>query len=168
MRLQNAAFYDVVLSPMPVETQLTQYVDAPPARVYQAFVTATAVASWMVPDDMTSQIHEFDAREGGSFRISLTYDAPNAAGKTAANTDTYHGHFVKLVPDKQVVQVMEFESSDPTMQGEMTATFTLVGKDQGTEVHALHENLPPGIPPEANELGWRLSLEKLARFVEER
>ena len=27
---------------------------------------------------------EFDAREGGSFRISLTYDAPNAKGKSAA------------------------------------------------------------------------------------
>ena len=30
---------------------------------------------------MTSQVHEFDAREGGSFRISLSYDAPGNVGK---------------------------------------------------------------------------------------
>jgi hypothetical protein len=42
-------------------------------------------------------------REGGSFRISLTYDAPTGTGKTSAQTDTFHGRFVKLVPDEQVV-----------------------------------------------------------------
>ena len=48
---------------------------------------------------MTSHVHEFEAREGGSFRISLTYDAPTGTGKSAAHTDTYHGRFVKLAPD---------------------------------------------------------------------
>jgi len=52
----------------------------------------------MVPSGMTSQVHEFEAREGGSFRISLTHDAATGTGKTTAHTDTYHGHFVKLVP----------------------------------------------------------------------
>ena len=48
---------------------------------------------------MTSHVHVFDAREGGLFRISLTYDQPTATGKTSAHTDTYGGRFVKLVPD---------------------------------------------------------------------
>ncbi|MGH3765005.1 MAG: hypothetical protein ACRDS0_29735 [Pseudonocardiaceae bacterium] len=30
----------------------------------------------------------------------------------------------------------------------------------------LHENLPSGVPPADNELGWRMSLDKLARLVE--
>jgi len=47
----------------------------------------------MVPTGMTSQVHAFDPREGGSFRISLTYDEPTATGKTTAQTDTYHGRF---------------------------------------------------------------------------
>jgi hypothetical protein len=72
------------------------------------------VTKWRVPTGMTSLIHEFDAREGGSFRISLTYEAPNRIGKTAAQTDTYHGHFARLVPDEQVVEVLEFESLKPT------------------------------------------------------
>jgi hypothetical protein len=48
---------------------------------------------------MKCLVHEFQAREGGKFRISLTYDSPARAGKTAANTDTYHGRFVTLTPD---------------------------------------------------------------------
>ena len=79
----------------------------------------------MVPKGMTSQVHEFDAREGGSFRISLTYDTPTGTGKTSAHTDTYHGRFVKLVPDEQVVEVMEFETADPALRGEMTITISL-------------------------------------------
>ena len=40
---------------------------------------------------MTCRVHEFDPREGGSIRISLTYDEPTGTGKTTARTDTYHG-----------------------------------------------------------------------------
>ncbi len=102
----------------------------------------------------------------GAFRISLTYDTPTGTSKTTAHTDTYHGRFVKLVPHEQVVEVMEFETSDDAMRGEMTATFVLTEADGGTNVLAIHENLPPGLSPSDNELGWRMSLEKLAKLVE--
>src|SRR5262245_65843908 len=85
-------------------TRIRRHVKAPRARVYRALVDADAVARWKVPDGMTIQVHAFDGREGGTFRISLTYDAPSAAG-TTAHTDTYHGRFVKLVPNEQVVAV---------------------------------------------------------------
>jgi hypothetical protein len=56
----------------------------------------------MVPTGMTSHVQAFDARDGGSFRISLTYDAPTGTGKTTAHADTFHGCFVKLVTNEQV------------------------------------------------------------------
>src|SRR5690349_9185643 len=105
-------------------TRVRRHIDAPRARVYDALVDARAVAEWMVPDGMTSEVHAFDGREGGAFRISLTYDAPTGVGKTTAHTDTYHGRFVQLVPHERVVQVVEFETADPSMRGEMTITFT--------------------------------------------
>ena len=77
-------------------TRISRRIDAPRAVVYRALLDARAVATWMVPTGMTSQVHAFDAREGGSFRISLTYEAPTGTGKTTAHTDTYHGRFVKL------------------------------------------------------------------------
>jgi uncharacterized protein YndB with AHSA1/START domain len=147
-------------------TRLRQHVKAPRAAVYCALLDARAVATWMASDDMTSQVHEFEAREGGAFRISLTYEDPTGTGKTTAHTDTYHGHFVRLVPDEQVVEAMEFETDDELMRGEMTVTFTLTEADGGTDVLAVHDNVPPGIAPADNELGWRMSLQKLARLVE--
>jgi uncharacterized protein YndB with AHSA1/START domain len=141
-------------------------VNAPRERVYRALLGARAVATWMVPLGMTSHVHVFDAREGGLFRISLTYDAPTGTGKTTAHTDTYHGHFVKLVPNEQIVEVMEFETADAALRGEMMVAFTLSDAGGGTDVLAVHENLPPGLPPADNETGWRMALDKLAAFVE--
>ena len=120
----------------------------------------------MVPDEMTSEVHSFDGSEGGTFRISLTYDAPTTAGKTSSQTDTFHGRFVKLVANTGVVQVVEFESDDPAMSGEMTITYTLADADGGTDIVGVHENIPPGVAPADNELGFRMSLDKLAKLLE--
>jgi uncharacterized protein YndB with AHSA1/START domain len=147
-------------------TRLTRHVNAPRATVWRALLDARAVATWMVPTGMTSRIHEFDAREGGAFRISLTYDAPTGTGKTTAQTDTFHGRFVELVPEERVVEVVEFETADPALQGEMTITYTLAGSAGGTTIVALHEGLPPGLSAADNEVGWRSSLDKLAALVE--
>jgi uncharacterized protein YndB with AHSA1/START domain len=148
-------------------TRISYHVKAPRAVVYRALLDARAIATWMVPDGMTSQVHAFDGREGGSFRISLTYDAPTETGKTSAHTDTYHGRFVKLIPNEQVVEAVEFETDDPAMLGEMTMTITLADADDGgTDLLAAHDNLPPGLSATDNETGWRMSLAKLAALVE--
>jgi uncharacterized protein YndB with AHSA1/START domain len=118
-------------------THITQRVQASRAAVYRALLDANAVARWMVPTGMSSHVHVFEAREGGAFRISLTYDQPTGTGKTSAHTDTYHGRFVKLVPDQQVVEVLEFETDDPALS------------------------------PTDNETGWRISLGQLAALLEE-
>lgn len=147
-------------------TRVTRHIAAPRSAVYRALLDAGAVQQWMVPDSMTSEVHAFDATEGGAFRISLTYEEPAAAGKSGAHTDTFHGRFARLVPDREVVQEVEFESEDPTMAGVMTITYLLGDDEGGTLVEGTHENLPPGVVPSDNELGWRMSLDKLAALVE--
>jgi uncharacterized protein YndB with AHSA1/START domain len=149
-------------------TRISRRINAPRSVVYRALLDAGAVATWRVPTGMTSHVHAFDAREGGAFRISLTYDAPTGTGKTTAHTDTYHGRFVKLVTDEHVVEVVEFETADPAMRGEMTITISLADVDGGTELHAVHDGLPPGVSAADNEAGWRSSLDKLAALVEAR
>jgi uncharacterized protein YndB with AHSA1/START domain len=148
-------------------TRLNRHFGVPPAAVYQALTNARAVSAWMVPTGMISQVHAFDARVGGSFRISLTYDTPTGTGKSSAHTDTYHGRFIDLVPNERVVQVMEFETADPAMRGEMKVTFTLSDGDGATDVLAVHENVQPGISPADNETGWGMALDKLAALVEQ-
>jgi uncharacterized protein YndB with AHSA1/START domain len=70
------------------------------------------------------------------------------------------------VPNEQVVEMMEFETDDAAMRGEMTVTFTLTDADGGTEVLGVHDKLPPRISAADNETGWRMALDKLARLVE--
>jgi uncharacterized protein YndB with AHSA1/START domain len=147
-------------------TRISRHMNAPPAIVYRALLDSDAVATWMVPAGMTSHVHAFDAREGGTFQISLTYDAPTGTGKTTAHTDTFHGRFVKLVKNEQVVEVVEFETTDPALRGEMTITYTLADADGGTDLLAVHDGLPPGLSPADNEIGWQMSLANLAAIAE--
>jgi uncharacterized protein YndB with AHSA1/START domain len=147
-------------------TRIARHVAAPPAAVYRALLDPAAIAKWRVPDGMSSQVHEFEAREGGSFRVSLTYEAPTAAGKSAAHTDTYHGRFIRLVPDQQVVEAFEFETPDPALRGEMTMTTTLTAAGGGTDVLIVHEQIPDSVPAADNEAGTRMALDHLARLVE--
>jgi uncharacterized protein YndB with AHSA1/START domain len=147
-------------------TRLTRHIAAPRSDVYRALLDPVAVVHWKVPHGMTSEVHEWDAREGGRLRVSLTYTG-DGVGKTTAHTDTYHGRFAELVPDEKVVEVDEFESDDPELSAPMTITVTLADADDGgTVLVAVHEGLPSSVRPEDNELGWRESLDRLASLVE--
>jgi uncharacterized protein YndB with AHSA1/START domain len=148
-------------------TRVSQHVNASRPAVYRALVDADAIAKWRVPAGMSSHVHEFDAREGGSFRVSLTYDVSDGTGKSAPHTDTYHGHFLKLVPNEEVVEVFEFETADPALRATMTMTTTLTDADGGTDVLIVHEGIPDGVPAADNETGTRMALANLARLVEE-
>lgn len=147
-------------------TTVTRHLRASRATVYRALIDPVAIATWRVPDGMTALVHELDAREGGRFRISLTYDAPDGVGKTASRTDTYHGTFVRLVPDEMVVEASEFESDDAELRGTMTMTTTLVDAGDGTDVTIRHDGIPDVIPAADNEAGTRMALDNLARLVE--
>jgi uncharacterized protein YndB with AHSA1/START domain len=147
-------------------TRISRRVKAPPASVYRAFVDPDAIEAWRVPDGMTAHVHEFDAREGGAFRVSLVYDEPQGSGKSGGRTDTYRGRFVRLVPDQLVVEEIEFETDDDALRGTMTMTTSLIETHGATEVVILHEGIPDEIPREDNELGTRMALGKLARLVE--
>jgi uncharacterized protein YndB with AHSA1/START domain len=151
-----------------VTTRLTRHITAPRSEVYRALLDPVAVVQWKVPANMTSEVHQWEAREGGRLRVSLTY-AGEGVGKTTAHTDTYSGYFAELVPEQKVVEVDEFETDDPALRGPMTITVTLADADDGgTDLVAVHEGLPDGVREEDNELGWNESLARLAALVEHR
>src|SRR3954468_23572279 len=148
-------------------TRATRHFAAPRSAVYRALLDPDAVARWKVPTGMTSEVHEWDAREGGRLRVSLTYVSPDRTGKSAAHTDTYRGRFAELVPDERFVEFDEFDTDDPALRGPMTITITLTdAADGGTDLAAVHEGLPDSVAPEDNQLGWSESLTRLAALVE--
>lgn len=149
-------------------TKVSRIIHAPREAIYAACVDPDALAAWRAPDGMTARVHEFDGRQGGSYRMSLTYtDRENSpGGKTSDDTDTFEGTFAELVPNERIVEVVRFESPDARFAGEMRMTTSFAAAGDGTEVTLVCEDLPPGIRPEDNELGCAMSLRNLARLVE--
>jgi uncharacterized protein YndB with AHSA1/START domain len=117
---------------------------------------------------MTGRIHEFDARVGGGYRMSLFYPPGDRTfrGKTSDQEDMVDVRFVELEPPRWIVEAVNFVTADPAFSGEMTLTATFEAVSGGTEVVLMFENLPPALRAEDNEAGSRLSLEQLARRFE--
>jgi uncharacterized protein YndB with AHSA1/START domain len=140
---------------------------AEPAAIYAAFADPAELMKWLPPGTMTGHADEYDFREGGRYRIALTYDdaAPSTSGKTRERTDVSTGRFVSLEPGKRIVQSVEFDSSDPAFGGEMIMTWSLEPTARGTRVTVTAENVPPGISQADHDEGLRSSLENLARHL---
>lgn len=68
-------------------TRIHRRMNAPRSSAYRALLDPGAVAKWKMPDGMTCHVHTFDAREGGRFRISLSYETPTGTGKSAGKAD---------------------------------------------------------------------------------
>jgi uncharacterized protein YndB with AHSA1/START domain len=148
-------------------TVLKIHLKASRSKVYSTLLDGSLVCKWKVPTEMTCYVHEFNAYEGGTIRISLSYNDVNETGKTILNTDTYHGHFIRLVPNEEIVETDEFETTDQTVRGLMTITYTLDDVNGGTDLTIVHEGLPSGVAVSDNEIGWRMALVKFASLVQE-
>jgi uncharacterized protein YndB with AHSA1/START domain len=146
----------------------SRVIRASPRTIYQAFVNPQALISWLPPKGMTGEIHSFDPRAGGAYRMTLSYKGSDHAtvGKTTEHSDTVEGQFVELVPDERIVQRVAFESDDPAFAGAMTMTWALKPVPGGTEVTIICENVPDGISQEDHDAGLRSTLENLAAFTE--
>ena len=143
-------------------TRVTTRLAAPREAVYRALTDPAVIARWRFPGGMTSAVERLD---GGDFRVTRTYDAPDVQGKTTAHSDTYRARFERLVPEELVVEVDEFETDDPALRGEMTMTISLSDADGATELVAVHDGLPPGVAPADNAAGWHEALDRLAALV---
>jgi uncharacterized protein YndB with AHSA1/START domain len=146
-------------------TRTSQIIKARPEQVYAAFLDPAVLVEWLPPAEMTGKIHEFEARVGGGYQMSLFYpkDERHFRGKTAEREDRAMVRFVELTPPHRIVEAISFLTDDPALQGEMTMTATFEAVAGGTEVTLLFEDLPPGVRAEDNDTGARLSLEQLAR-----
>lgn len=129
--------------------------------------TSDGYTAWLPPESMTGRVLDYDFREGGRYRIELTYDdaAPVGVGKTTGWTDVSTGRFLSLEPGKRIVQSVAFESSDASFTGEMVMTWSFESLPAGTRITITAENVPPGISQADHEAGLRSSLENLARYL---
>lgn len=149
-------------------SKASRVIRAAPDAVYGAFVDPDVLVAWLPPAGMTGVMHAFDARVGGGYRMSLFYPASahQSRGKTTDREDAVEVRFVELAPPRRIVEAIRFVTTDPAFAGEMTLTVTFDPVAGGTAVTLAFENLPPGLRPEDNDEGARISLEQLAQRFE--
>ena len=148
----------------------SRVIKAQARELYDAFVDPGALVEWLPPGNMSGEMHEFDARVGGGYRMSLYYpeSETTARGKTGAKEDMVRVRFLELNPPASIVEAVTFVSDNAAFGGEMTMTITFDPVAAGTEVGVWFDNLPPGLRAEDNDEGARLSLAQLAsRFERE-
>jgi uncharacterized protein YndB with AHSA1/START domain len=145
---------------------VSRLIPAPPSVVYAAFAEASAMERWLPPKNMTATMLQFDFREGGGYRLRLTYrDLADGHGKTAEDADEVAVRFVKLVNQQRIEQAVTFESDDAAFAGVMRMTWTLEPVNEGTLVTVRAEDVPAGIRREEHEAGMKVTLDNLAAFV---
>lgn len=152
----------------PASTRTSRVVRATPEQLWAAFMDPALLVEWLPPAGMTARLHAFDARVGGGYRMSLFYpdDERDVQGKSGDREDVVEVRFVALSPPRRIVEAVRFATTDPAFAGEMTLVVTLDEAPGGTEVTMQFDGLPPGLRPEDNDAGARLSLEQLAARFE--
>ncbi|MBX7113206.1 MAG: SRPBCC family protein [Myxococcaceae bacterium] len=137
--------------------KLHRVLQAPPERIYRAFLNADAMAKWLPPHGFTGKVHQLKAEVGGTYKMSFT-------NLTTGHSHSFGGEFLELVPNERIRHTDKFD--DPNLPGQMTTTITLKKVSVGTELNVVQEGIPSAIPVEGCYLGWQESLTLLAQLVE--
>lgn len=144
----------------------SNFIPASPAVVYAAFAEPGSLERWIPPDNMIATMLHFDFREGGSYRMRLSYRNPeDGRGKTSDDADEVEVRLIKLIDGQRIEQAVTFESDDPEFSGVMRMTWTIEPKKDGTLVTIRAEDVPRGIRPEDHLAGMTSTLDNLASFL---
>jgi 8-oxo-dGTP pyrophosphatase MutT (NUDIX family)/uncharacterized protein YndB with AHSA1/START domain len=142
-------------------------VHADRATVFAALSSRAALERWLPPTGMRGRFERFDLRDGGSYRLVLTYDDVAAApGKTDAASDVAEVRIARVVPGELIEQLVDFESDDPAFRGTMRMTWSLRPTDDGTVVEFSARDVPSGIRARDHAEGLTSSLANLAAYLE--
>lgn len=142
---------------------VSRVIEAPPERVYDAFLDPDDLATWLPPTGFHAEVHELEPEEGGMFRITFTGETEELADYS----HSFHGTYMELSPGERIVHTDEFETDEPGMTGEMTVAVTFEAVSDGTKVTVLQDGIPEAVSPDDANAGWTDSLENLATIVEE-
>jgi uncharacterized protein YndB with AHSA1/START domain len=137
--------------------RLHRVLQAPPERVYRAFLDPNAMVKWLPPNGFTGQVHHLDAKVGGTYSMSFT-------NFNTEKSHSFGGEYLELTPNERIRHTDRFD--DANLPGEMQTTITLQQVSVGTELNIVQEGVPALIPAEACYLGWQESLTLLAKLVE--
>ncbi|HMI33119.1 MAG TPA: SRPBCC family protein [Propionibacteriaceae bacterium] len=92
--------------------------DAPPDRVFNAWVDPELIVQWLGPKSSEIRIDKWDARTGGSYRYASVQDGEEVAA--------FYGSFHEVRPGERLVQTFTWEGMPDGVSLE-TMTFEDLG-----------------------------------------
>ena len=137
--------------------RLHRVLNAPPERVFKAFLDPDALVKWMAPHGFTAKVHHLDPQVGGSYKMSFT-------NFSTGHSHSFSGKYIEIVPNQLLRYTDQFD--DPDLPGEIQMTIELKPVLVGTEVNITQAGLPDVIRVEACYLGWQESLYLFSLLVE--
>lgn len=145
---------------MGMETlHLHRVFNAPPERVYRAFLEAEALSKWLAPNGYTAVVHTLEPVAGGEYHITLnnfkTGDQLSVKGK-----------YLELLPN----QLIRYSDQLCDDSGGLTTEFTektihFDANFMGTEITIEQTGFSSHQPKEILYLEWQQSLSLLELLV---
>lgn len=131
--------------------QVTKFIPAEEEKVFEAWTNPEMVEKWFCPEGMKAHLHEWDAKVGGDYGISMI---------DGDDIYTTNGTFKEIVPFHKLVFTYEWEDEEED-RVETLVTVELRNQDDGTDVILTHEGVDPD-ELKSHEEGWMSALSHLA------
>ena len=132
---------------------LKRRLNAPPAKVYEAWTDPAKLARWFGPERVGTVQADIDARIGGRFRIIM---------HTADDAHDVSGVYHEVVPNQKLVFTWAWRS---TPERESLVTVLLKPEGDGTLLTLIHEQFFDEPARDRHQAGWSGALDKLERYL---
>lgn len=138
----------------PIVLEVSRHIDAPPERVFDAWLDADAVGQWLfaTPDGVMETV-EIDPRVGGRFLI---------VERRGAESAEHFGEYLEIDRPRRLI----FSFAAMRDAGYTRVSVTIAPEDGGSRVTLVHEMDPEWAAyEERTRQGWATILDGLARTL---
>ena len=133
---------------------ITRLFDAPPARVFDAWLKREEWQSWIGPEGMSCEVPVLEPRVGGRYRLTMKM----------ASGDTIPVAGIFKVIDRPNTLVFSWGwDGDPSRESLLTLTFARKGNR--TELTLRQEGLGSVENRDSHDKGWNSALNKLDQYL---
>jgi uncharacterized protein YndB with AHSA1/START domain len=134
--------------------EITRYLDAPPERVFDAWLKREEWQAWIGPEGLNCDVPLLEPRIGGRYLITM---------RLPGGVEIPVGGVFKTIDAPNTLVFTWGRDGDPSRQSLITITLRASGS--GTELSLRQEGLPDVTSRDSHTTGWNSTLNKLGYFL---
>ena len=139
---------------------ITRLFDAPPERVFDAWLDPQQIGRWIGPRSVAAQALELTPKPGGRYRIYLR-------GADGSGGPTVGGVYREIVRPERLVFTWKWEAGHPMGAAGQETLITLTFRQRvaKTEMTLRQEMFETTESRDSHNQGWNASFEKMAELL---